>query len=230
MRSADDLIQALKGMASPPDREGMARFGINTERALGISVTTLRTVAKEVGRDHILAGELWDSGIHEARLLATLVDDPKAVTGEQMEAWAADFDSWDLCDQCCMNLFWRTPYATEKAYEWAGREEEFVKRAAFALMARLATKRAKSTDELLESFLPIIERSADDGPELRAQGRELGASSDRQEQPAPERSGHPERRAHQGSGHQERALDRQRRAARAHLRQGAGAPLSTTPL
>ncbi|MDQ4058271.1 MAG: DNA alkylation repair protein [Actinomycetota bacterium] len=162
MRSADDVIETLKGMASPRDREGMARFGINTERALGISVATLRTVAKETGRDHALAMRLWDSGIHEARLLATLVDDPKAVTSEQMEAWAADFDSWDLCDQCCMNLFWRTPYVLEKASQWARRDEEFVKRAAFALMARLATKKAKAADEPLESFLPIIERAADD--------------------------------------------------------------------
>ena len=162
MRSAEDVIETLRGMGSPRDREGMARFGINTERALGISVTTLRGLAKEIGRDHALAGELWDSGIHEARLLATLVDDPPAVTSEQMEAWAADFDSWDLCDQCCMNLFWRTPYMVEKASEWAQRDEEFVKRAAFALMARLATKKAKAPDELLESFLPIIERAADD--------------------------------------------------------------------
>ena len=162
MRSADEVIETLRGMASPRDREGMARFGINTDRALGISVTTLRGVAKEVGRDHALAVGLWDSGIHEARLLATMVDDPEAVTSEQMEAWAADFDSWDLCDQCCMNLFWRTPYAIEKASQWAQRDEEFVKRAAFALMARLATKKARAPDELLESFLPIIERAAVD--------------------------------------------------------------------
>jgi 3-methyladenine DNA glycosylase AlkD len=162
MSRVDEVIESLRGMASPNDREGMARFGINTERALGISVTTLRGIAKELGRDHTLAGELWESGIHEARLLATLVDDPQAVTSEQMEAWVADFDSWDLCDQCCMNLFWRTPFAVDKASLWAGRDEEFVKRAAFVLMARLATKRAKAPDELLESFLPIIEGAADD--------------------------------------------------------------------
>jgi 3-methyladenine DNA glycosylase AlkD len=162
MRRADEVIETLRGMASPHDREGMGRFGINTERALGISVTTLRGIAKEVGRDHTLAAELWESGIHEARLLATLVDDPQAVTGEQMEAWVADFDSWDLCDQCCMNLFWRTPFVTEKASQWAQRDEEFVKRAAFALIARLATKRAKASDELLESFFPIIEGAAGD--------------------------------------------------------------------
>jgi 3-methyladenine DNA glycosylase AlkD len=162
MRSANDVIETLRGIASPRDREGMARFGINTERALGISVTTLRGVAKEIGRDHALAVGLWESSIHEARLLATLVDDPEAVTSEQMDAWAADFDSWDLCDQCCMNLFWRAPYAVEKASQWARHDEEFVKRAAFALMARLATKKAKAADELLESFLPIIERAADD--------------------------------------------------------------------
>ena len=182
MRSADDLIEALRGMASPRDLDGMARFGINTERALGIPVTTLRTMAKDLGRDHTLAGELWDSGIHEARLLATLVDEPTAVTGEQMEAWAGDFDSWDLCDQCCMNRFWRTQQVTEKVSEWAKRDEEFVKRAAFALMARLATKKAKSSDELLESFLPIIERSADDDRNFVRKGvnwalRQIGKSN-----------------------------------------------------
>jgi len=140
----------------------MARFGVNPDNALGISVVKLRTIAKETGRDHHLALELWASGIHEARILATIIDDPKLVTREQMQSWVEDFDSWDLCDQACMNLFWRAEGGVEMAFAWAEREEEFVKRAAFALMARYATKRAKSSDGLLESFLPVIEEASDD--------------------------------------------------------------------
>lgn len=162
MTETGDVIRRLEALASPHDREGMARFGINTERALGISVTSLRGIARDIGMDHLLAANLWESGIHEARLLATLVDDPRAVTREQMETWAADFDSWDLCDQCCMNLFWRTPYALEKASKWARRDEEFVKRAAFALMARLATKKANTPEDVLGTFFPLIERAAGD--------------------------------------------------------------------
>lgn len=159
---ANEVLARLEALESPKDREGMARFGIKPDHGLGISVTKLRAIAKEVGSDHDLALELWSSGIHEARILATIVDDPKLVSREQMQSWVADFDSWDLCDQVCMNLFWRAEDGVEMAFEWAERDEEFVKRAAFALMARFATKRARASDELLESFLPIIERASDD--------------------------------------------------------------------
>jgi len=159
---ANEVLVRLKALESPKDREGMARFGIKPGHALGISMTKLRAIAKEIGRDHELALELWTSGIHEARLLATVIDDPLLVTKQQMQTWVEDFDSWDLCDQACMNLFWRTEDGVEMAFEWAERDEEFVKRASFALMARFATKRAKASDELLESFLPIIEKASDD--------------------------------------------------------------------
>jgi len=159
---ANKLLAQLEELESPKDREGMARFGIKPDHALGIGMTKLRAIAKDVGHDHDLALELWSSGIHEARLLATIVDEPKRVSREQMESWVADFDSWDLCDQACMNLFWRAEDGVEMAFEWAEREEEFVKRAAFALMARFATKRARASDELLESFLPVIESASDD--------------------------------------------------------------------
>ena len=159
---ANEVLARLKALESPKDREGMARFGIKPAHALGISVTKLRVIGKEIGRDHELALELWASGIHEARILATVIDDPQIVSREQMESWVVDFDSWDLCDQTCMNLFWRAEDGIEMAFEWAERDEEFVKRASFALMARFATKRAKASDELLESFLPVIERAADD--------------------------------------------------------------------
>jgi 3-methyladenine DNA glycosylase AlkD len=159
---ANDVIARLEALESPNDREGMARYGIRPGRALGINLVKLRAIAKEIGRNHDLALELWASGIHEARILATIIDDPQLVSRAQMESWVQNFDSWDLCDQACMNLFWRTEEGVEMANEWAGREEEFVKRASFALMARFATKRSKASDELLESFLPVIEKAADD--------------------------------------------------------------------
>ena len=159
---ADRVLRRLRALENPTDREGMARFGINPDHALGIGVTMLRAIAKETGRNHDLALELWASGIHEARILATIVDDPKLVSKDQMQSWVEDLDSWDLCDQTCMNLFWQADGGVEMALEWAERDEEFVKRAAFALMARFATKSAKAPDEVLESFLPIIEQAADD--------------------------------------------------------------------
>jgi len=157
-----DILDRLNTMGSERNREGMARFGISTGRALGISVTDLRKVAREIGRDHALALALWDTDIHEARILASIVDDPRAVTEEQMERWVADFDSWDLCDQCCSNLFAKTPFAFHKAQEWAGREAEFEKRAGFALMAALAVHGKTASDTHYLPFLEIIKREATD--------------------------------------------------------------------
>src|SRR5947207_4324215 len=156
------ILDELRSLGDPAGREGMARFGINAERALGIRIPQLRAIARRVGKDHELAAELWASGIHEARLLACFIDDPSQVTEAQMEAWAAEFDSWDLVDQCCGNLFDRTPFAYAKAAEWAGREEEFVKRAGFAMMAELAVHDKRAPDERFEPFLPLIEREAPD--------------------------------------------------------------------
>jgi 3-methyladenine DNA glycosylase AlkD len=152
----------LESLARPGGREGMARFGINPDRALGVRIPDLRRLAKEIGTDHRLALALWRSGLHEARILASMIDDPEKVTETQMESWARDFDSWDLCDQCCGNLFDKTPFAYRKATEWAGREEEFVKRAGFALMAWAAVHDKRSADRAFLRFLPIIEREAGD--------------------------------------------------------------------
>jgi 3-methyladenine DNA glycosylase AlkD len=157
-----DILDRLNALGSERNRAGMARFGIRTERALGISVTDLRKVAREVGHDHALALALWETDIHEARIMASIVDDPKAVTEEQMERWVADFDSWDLCDQCCGNLFAKTPFAFRKAEEWTGREAEFEKRAGFALMAALAVHGKKASDADYLPFLEIIKREATD--------------------------------------------------------------------
>jgi 3-methyladenine DNA glycosylase AlkD len=159
----EEVLQRLNDLADPEGRAGMARFGIATDRALGIRIPMLRRLAKEVGPDHRLAQELWDTRIHEARILASMIDDPAGVTEGQMEAWVGDFDSWDVCDQVCGNLFDKTPYAHEKAVSWSGREEEFVKRAGFALMATLAVHDKGAPDAAFLVFLPLIEREAHDG-------------------------------------------------------------------
>jgi 3-methyladenine DNA glycosylase AlkD len=163
MADTKQVIKQLKGLSDPKAVEGMARYGIKPDRALGVSIPKLRKLAKETGKDHALAGGLWSSGIHEARILAGMVDNPVAVTESQMEEWVAQFDSWDLCDQVCMNLFWLTPFAYDKCFEWAGRDEEFVKRAGFALMARLAWSDKDAGDDRIAGFLPVIKREATDG-------------------------------------------------------------------
>lgn len=159
---ATEVIAILKAHANPLNVEGMVRFGINSDNLLGISIPFLRQLAKEIGKDHDMAQQLWESGIHEARILAAFVDKPEWVTEEQMEAWVADFDSWDVCDQVCGNLFDKTPWAYEKALAWAEREEEFVRRAGFAIMAMLAVHDKKATDEQLAQFFALIMRYATD--------------------------------------------------------------------
>lgn len=149
-------------MASPANVAGMVRFGINPAGTLGISVAELRKLAKKIGRDHQRALELWRSGIHEARILAVLTEEPKLVTAEQMDAWARDFDSWDVCDLCCLHLFRLTPYAHPKVVAWAGREEEFVRRAGFALIATLAVHDKKAEDAVFQSYLKLIRNRATD--------------------------------------------------------------------
>ena len=158
----DKILHSLKSLSNPKAVEGMARYGINPENTYGISIPILRNMAKEIGINRSLAQELWSSGIHEARILASMIDNPKEVTADQMENWVIDFDSWDVCDQCCMNLFGRTGSAYQKAVEWSERDEEFVKRAGFVIMARLAVSDKKAVDSLFEDFLPIIKREAHD--------------------------------------------------------------------
>jgi 3-methyladenine DNA glycosylase AlkD len=157
-----ETLERMRSLAEPGGREGMARFGINPDRALGVRIPDLRRLAKEIGTDHRLALALWRTEIHEARIIATMIDDPTKLTEDQMESWAGDFDSWDLCDQCCGNLFDRLPFAYGKAMEWSGRDKEFVKRAAFALMAWSAVHDKEAEDQVFLKFLPVIEREADD--------------------------------------------------------------------
>lgn len=156
----ENILKRLKALSNPEAVEGMARFGINPENTYGVSIPNLRKMAKEIGKNHTLAQQLWSSGIHEARILASMIDDPNQVTENQMDTWVEDFDSWDVCDQCCMNLFSKTPLAWVKALEWTKREKEFEKRAGFALMACLAWYDKESPDEKFLVFLPAIKQEA----------------------------------------------------------------------
>jgi 3-methyladenine DNA glycosylase AlkD len=140
----------------------MSRYGINTEHASGVSVWELRRMAKPLGRDHELALALWDTGSHEARILAGMVDDPGLVTPRQMDAWAAAFDSWDVCDQVTSNLFDKTPWAYDKVREWSSAADEWVKRAAFATAAALAVHDTAAPDERFLEILEIVRREAGD--------------------------------------------------------------------
>ena len=158
-----EIIKQLKSLSNPEAVEGMARFGINPRNTFGVSIPNLRKIAKAAGNDHELALQLWDSGIHEARILSVFIDDPALVTLEQMEEWVSDFDSWDVCDQVCSNLFDKTSSAYRKATEWAGREDEFVKRAGFVLMATLAVHDKAAGENEFEKFLSMIKREASDG-------------------------------------------------------------------
>lgn len=157
-----EVIKRLKTWANSENVAGMVRFGINPQNTLGISLPRLRALAKEIGADHTLALDLWASGIHEARVLASMIDDPALVTSAQMERWVKDFDSWDVCDQVCMNLFDKTKLAHRKALAWSKRKPEFEKRAGFALMASLAWHDKTASDAAFLKFLPAIQRGATD--------------------------------------------------------------------
>jgi 3-methyladenine DNA glycosylase AlkD len=160
--SVETVLAELRSKGDPKSVEGMARFGISSEKTLGVSVPTLRSMARRVGTDHSLAIGLWRSGVHEARILASMVDDPERVSKKQMDDWAWDFDSWDVCDQCCGNLFDKTPHAFAKAAEWSGEEEEFVKRAGYVLLAVLAVHDKGAPDSAFIEFFRSIERGAAD--------------------------------------------------------------------
>ena len=157
-----EVLRQLRVQRNPHNVAGMARFGINPRNTLGVSIPTLRRIARQAGKDHRLAQELWKSGIHEARILAALVDVPEQVTEAQMERWVKDFDSWDVCDQVCSNLFDKTRFARRKAIEWSKRDEEFVKRAGFVMMAALAVHDKTAPDVVFRKFLALIQRGATD--------------------------------------------------------------------
>ena len=160
--TSDQIIANLKQHANAQAVEGMASFGIRPAQALGISIPTLRKMAKDIGRNQALAVALWASGIHEARILASMIAEPQLVSVELMEEWVNDFDAWDVCDQVCGNLFDQTPYAYQKAREWCQQEKEFVRRAGFVMMAELAVHDKQAPDEAFLQFFPLIKRYAGD--------------------------------------------------------------------
>ncbi|MFZ4768502.1 MAG: DNA alkylation repair protein [Roseimicrobium sp.] len=160
--TVDSVLDELRAQGHPVNAAGMARFGIRTDKALGVSVPAVRALAKHIGRHHALALELWESEVHEARLLTAFIGSAAELSEDEMERLAGQVDSWDICDQLCGELFAKHPLAYAKAAAWSKREEEFVKRAAFALMARLAVRDKKAEDAKFLAFLPLIEQEADD--------------------------------------------------------------------
>lgn len=162
MPSVPPILTQLHRLARPARLAGMTRFGINTGTALGVSIPQLRTLARAHRRDHALALALWKSGIHEACILASMVDDPQQVSAAQMDAWIRDFNSWDLCDQVCINLFVHTPHAWRKALQWSRRKPEFERRAGYVLMAALAVHDKQATDADFDICFDAIRRGATD--------------------------------------------------------------------
>lgn len=157
-----EIIAILESDADPEASTGMARYGITGKKVYGIRIPALRKLAMEIGKDHALALDLWSIESRETRILASMIDKPGALTNSQMESWVSGFDSWEVCDQCIMNLFEKHPLAWEKAVEWSWRDEEFVKRAGYVLMARLAVSDRTAGVSRFISFLPHIERGSID--------------------------------------------------------------------
>ncbi len=157
------IINKLLAMSNERNVEGMRCFGIVSKaEILGVPKPKIRELARNIGMNHDLALKLWETGIHEARILATLIADPSKITDELIEKWIKDVDNWDLCDQLVMNLLWKTKIARKKILEWCNRNEEFVKRAGFVLIAKLAISDKKSSDEEFEKFFPLIKEGAKD--------------------------------------------------------------------
>ncbi len=162
MTHVRDIVEVFEKNADPAAVEGMARFGIRGGRVYGLSIPFLRGMAREIGRNHRLALDLHKQGSREARILAYMIAEPCESGGDLMESWAATFDTWEVCDQCCMNLFEKMPSAWVKAVEWSDRPEEFVKRAGFVLMARLAVSDKKAADDRFIPFLGLIAKQSTD--------------------------------------------------------------------
>jgi 3-methyladenine DNA glycosylase AlkD len=160
--TAPEILQRLQSLSNPENVAGMARFGIHATTVYGVSLPHLKKLARQLGKDHLLAEELWSSGAHEARLLACFMEDPAKITRRQMDRWAGDFDNWAVCDGCCLHLFAKVPLAQEKAVAWCVRSREFVKRAGFVLMAILAVHDKKASDSLFREWLRLIKDASTD--------------------------------------------------------------------
>jgi len=159
----ESALAWLRRHATKRTLDGMPRYGIPSDNALGVSVADIRLLAKRLGRNHELAAALWETGVYEARMLTSFVDEPARVTPAQMDRWCRDFDSWAICDTLCFHLFDRTPFAWKKARQWSASPREFVKRAGFALMASLVVHDKAAPGPRFLAFLPLIEQGAHDG-------------------------------------------------------------------
>jgi 3-methyladenine DNA glycosylase AlkD len=161
-RKTERVLKKLKSKARPDQLEGMAKFAIAGEGRLGVSIPDLRKLAKEIGKNHQLALKLWETKIPEAMILASMIDNSEEVTEKQMDAWVKDINSWDVCDQLCMNLFEKTAFSLKKINEWSKSKEEFIKRTAFTLIACLAWHKKDAPDEFFTKFFPIIKEGSTD--------------------------------------------------------------------
>lgn len=162
MSLSNKIFEKLKSKSRKDQLEGMSRYGINIDKRLGVSIPDIRKIAKEFGKNHKVALELWNIGFADAKITAALIDEPDKVTEDQMEEWVKDIDSWDVCDQICMNLFDKTPLAWKKIIDWSKRDEEFVKRTAFSLLACLAWHDKNADDTKFIDYFPLIKRNATD--------------------------------------------------------------------
>ncbi len=166
--TCNEIVQIMESKRNQANVDGMARFGIKSEKVFGLGMPDIVALAKRIGKDHDMALALWDTGIYDARVLAAVVDEPMKVTREQMEKWALDFDNWGVCDNACMHLFDRAPCAWEVVPDWCRRSEEFVRRAGFAIIASLTIHDKRSEDERFLALLPLIrEASTDERPMVR---------------------------------------------------------------
>ncbi len=156
--TASEIILELKKHYNKRNVEGMVRYGINVEKAFGLNVPFMRAFAKKIGKDHKLALELWETGYHEARHIASMIDDPKLVSKSQMNKWVRDFNSWDICDGTCSNLFRKTPFTVEKILEWCEKKEEYIRRAGFSLLCYVAVHDKKRDDKDFLQFFPLIKK------------------------------------------------------------------------
>jgi 3-methyladenine DNA glycosylase AlkD len=156
VETVEEVMLELGSKAKPDQIEGMAKFAIVGDRRMGVSVPEMRKIAKAIGKNHQLALDLWETGVPEGMIVAGMIAEPEKLTDAQMEDWVVDINSWDICDQVCMNLFEKTPLAEKKIYEWSLREEEFVKRTSYALIACLAWHDKQAGDEEFIKYFPLI--------------------------------------------------------------------------
>jgi len=179
--SSDDRVHEalawLERRGTKKNRDGMARYGIVAPKVYGVSVSMIQQLGKRLGKDHELAGQLWETGWYEARMLAAFVDEPERVTAAQMDRWARDFDNWAVCDHLCFHLFDRTPHAWGRIEAWSSRHEEFVKRAAFALLASVALHDKRAPDAPFMRSLHLIEAAATDERNFVKKGVSWGLRS-----------------------------------------------------